>query len=152
METNTNKKCLYCDAVIPETSAYCNQTCCSADIDRIMAKARSAAFRPGPIIEHMAALGWKMSLDYGGGIHYGRPDGDYSVAVEKDGWSLGRFTDSDRDGVAVGRYETVADGETVLELMAALRELPRRQAAALAPRQVAGFAAIGNGLFARVRR
>ncbi len=38
-------------------------------------------------------------------------------------WELRRFTDSDVDGVAVGRYEAIkdAEGDTVAELLAAIR-------------------------------
>jgi hypothetical protein len=113
---------------------------------------KAMIYDPQSIADYMANLGWKRNRDYAGGLHFGRPDGDYSVSVDDCGWTLGRFTDSDIDGVAVGRYQTIEDGETVLELMEALRGLPRQTPignAWVLQQTAPHFAAIGNGIYVR---
>lgn len=69
---------------------------------------------------YLTILGWKPDVDYGGQLHYVSPDADLQVTLDKTGWSLGKFTDGDIDGVATGRYEETESGATLRELRVAL--------------------------------
>ena len=74
-------------------------------------------------------------------------DDEYSVALHKDYWELCRFTDSDIGDVAVGRFESFEEGDTVRELILALRKL--RPEPAPPPRKAPAVAASGNAPAAR---
>ena len=104
------------------------------------------------IADYMANLRWKREVNYGGEVSFVRRDDEYSVALRAGYFEVCRFTDADRDGVAVGRFEAIADGETLMELIAALRELPRMLAPVAKPaaRLHPIFAEICNGLFVQV--
>ena len=75
------------------------------------------------IIEHLVGLGWKREVNYGGQVELYRPDYERCVTFYGNKyWELGRFTDSDIDGVARGRYESVTEGETLEELIQELAQ------------------------------
>ena len=99
---------------------------------------------------YMAALGWRRERDIANRVCFVKPRTNYSAVMHADSWELCEFTDSDHDGRAVGLWMTIEEGETVMELVAALRALPKP--AYVAPRQPVRFASIGNGLYARLGR
>lgn len=101
---------------------------------------------------YMANLRWKRDVNYGGEVSFIRPGDEYAVNLRDGYWELCSFTDSDIDGVAVGRFEAFEEGETLMELLAALRELPRQTPVGNAwiLQQVAPhFSVVGNGLYIR---
>ena len=74
--------------------------------------------------------GWTGECnDFGGTLSH--PNGEYQLAIDELGnWELKRFTDGDlpddayKGGcVAVGRFETVEEGDTAEELSKALESL-----------------------------
>lgn len=78
------------------------------------------------ILDLLRDLGWQEGTSYGNERYFLSWDGEYSVDLisHLGWWTLGKFTDSDIDGVAVGRYRHLEDGGTLEELQAALREIP----------------------------
>lgn len=77
------------------------------------------------ILRFMRLLEWEEEVNYGGQTYFLSHDQEYEVLFGTDGsWYLGKFTDGDIRGVAMGRYELVDDGSTLEELKAALREIP----------------------------
>ena len=106
---------------------------------------------------YMANLRWRRDVNYGGEVSYIRPDHDYCVRLEDGYWELCDFTDGDVSfeghTEAVGRFETMESGETLMELIAALRGCGRMTPPVRKPEPVAmTVAMIGNGLFVRVGR
>lgn len=71
-----------------------------------------------PQIERFLTVrGWKRDVNPLGEIEFTKGRDEWQVQISKDGWwALGKFTDSDIDGVATGRYQTVSEGETLAEL------------------------------------
>jgi hypothetical protein len=70
--------------------------------------------------KHLESLGWRREQNYGGETEISSPDREHQVTFDSGGWTLGKFTDSDIGGVAVGRYRTIEEGETLDELKSAL--------------------------------
>ncbi len=74
------------------------------------------------ILTFLIPLGWHAE-QYHGVISVVAPDGDRCVTFEDHGylWTLSRaFDKDDADGVACGSWLTIAEGDTVEELAAAL--------------------------------
>lgn len=75
------------------------------------------------VTEHLKSIGWRLEVNYGGEVSYIRPDSEYCVEMNDGWWTIGRFTDSDIDGVARGRYQGIEEGQTVQELRMALLDV-----------------------------
>lgn len=73
------------------------------------------------VITFLKSLNWKRHVS-GSQTWYESPDSVHAVTISGDWWELRHFTDSDVDGVAVGRYVPDAEGETLAELKLALLE------------------------------
>lgn len=102
---------------------------------------------------YMTNLCWRRDVSYTREVSFVRRDGGYAVTLRNGWWDLGEFTDGDIGDRAVGRFEAFEDGETLMELIAALRELPR--VTHMSPAEInhtLSVALIGNGLFVRVGR
>jgi hypothetical protein len=70
------------------------------------------------IREYLISLGWKPFRDGfidKGSERYLDLSGDYGFV-----WDLHRFTDGDINGVAVGRFESYCEGDTLAELQEVL--------------------------------
>jgi hypothetical protein len=78
--------------------------------------------------QYLESLGWRREINYGGEAECSSPDREHQVTFDAGGWSLGKFTDADIDGVATGRYRTVDEGETIEELKIALAEIQAKPA------------------------
>lgn len=70
---------------------------------------------------------WKHDVNHFGEVEYTSPSGDWQVQISDDGWwALCSFTDSDMEAewglVAVGRYVSKFEGNTLAELQEALAE------------------------------
>lgn len=75
------------------------------------------------VITFLKSLGWKRDVNYGGQVSWISPDSERAVCISGSWWELRHFTDSDIDGVAVGRYVSDEEGETLAELKLALAEV-----------------------------
>lgn len=75
------------------------------------------------VIAFLKALGWKRDVNYEGQVSWIGPDSERAVVISGDWWELRHFTDSDIDGVAVGRYVPDEEGQTLSELKLALAEV-----------------------------
>ncbi len=77
------------------------------------------------ILAFLIPLGWHAQ-QYHGEIAIVAPDGAHRVTSDDYGyvWTLSRaFDKDDADGVACGSWLTIAEGDTVEELAAALAEV-----------------------------
>ena len=72
------------------------------------------------IIKELLNRGWQLPWYDEGVPELTTSDYERQVTFSGTGWILGRFTDSDVNGVAVGRYETVEEGEGLEDLLQAI--------------------------------
>lgn len=75
------------------------------------------------IVAALEAKGWKDATEpWTPGNAYISADNEIRLDIESDGyWIVGRFTDSDVNGVAVGRYRSIDEGEDLSEVLEAVK-------------------------------
>lgn len=84
----------------------------------------SAATTRPEIVRALESKGWMVASVSGTGTMMDSPknsrDG-FRLYVAASSWDLMGFTDSDIDGVAVGRYRTIDEGEDLSEVLEAVK-------------------------------
>lgn len=73
------------------------------------------------IVRALESKGWKVAESWDSTLAMQSP-GEFRLDIGADhSWTIGRFTDSDVDGVAVGRYRTIDEGEDLSEVLEAVK-------------------------------